>query len=190
MLIYLIHNQHNEVSLFSTEDTITGMPGTLSRHDPVITSTFAMDEVIIADEYIRQSDPQHTLGRQLKDWGAEVVVPLAAGGSLSGVLFLGEKLSGDIYTTDDLALLHILGTEAAIALDNVRHYDEIVLLNEYHERLLQSMQDGVMAIDPDEHGSTFNRAAKQITGITAVDVVGKRLAETGLNQFPYSSLQY
>jgi PAS domain S-box-containing protein len=94
---------------------------------------------------------------------------------------MGEKLSGDVFTSDDIGLLRILGKQAAIALDNVRHYDEMVLLNEYHEKLLQSMQDGVVAVDPAGRVITFNPAAEDITGVKEKEAVGRYLFDIGLS---------
>ena len=160
------------------------LPQALSANELLPIFCLAMDNVLISDELIRQSGPQHLIGQQMKNWGAELVVPLIASGRLGGMLFLGEKLSGDIYTSDDLGLLGILGKQAAIAFDNARHYDEMVLLNEYHERLLHNMQDGVIAIDPEQWIITFNPAAERITGIAADQALGKHLVDIGITQFP------
>ncbi len=46
-----------------------------------------------------------------------------------GFLFLGDKLSGDIYTTQDLQLLHILVQELSIAILNAKAYEEISQFN-------------------------------------------------------------
>lgn len=54
----------------------------------------------------------------------EVVVPLLVKGKLSGAMFLGEKLSQDIYSNTDIGFLEILSHQAALALENAKLYEE------------------------------------------------------------------
>ncbi|MHB9130160.1 MAG: ATP-binding protein [Armatimonadota bacterium] len=160
------------------------LPRSLPEPESVLSYAVSTDEVLVAEELVRQQEPQHGIGQRMKSWNAYVAVPLLAGSRLCGVVFLGEKLSGDVYTVDDIGLLRIIGKQAAIALDNARHYDEVVLMNEYHERLLHIMQDGVIALDPQEHIITFNPTAERITGIDATTALGKTLTGIGMTQLP------
>ncbi|MHB9023587.1 MAG: ATP-binding protein [Armatimonadota bacterium] len=160
------------------------LPKTLSDYDPVLRYAVETDEVLLAEELIRQSNVQHTLGERMKNLGVYVGIPLIAGDRLCGMVFLGDKLSGDVYTSDDVGLLRILGKQAAIALDNARHYDEILQMNDYHQRLLNIMQDGVVALDPNQLIITFNPAAERITGVSAAAATGQRLEDLGITQLP------
>jgi signal transduction histidine kinase len=56
--------------------------------------------------------------------GVEVVVPLVVKGRLNGAMFLGEKLSQDIYSGADLRFLEILSHQAALSLENAKLYEE------------------------------------------------------------------
>lgn len=68
-----------------------------------------------------------------KEWmrarGLRVVIPLLAKGELVGVVTLGEKSSGEIYSTQDLQLLEILAPQAAIAIKNAQRYHQIQEFN-------------------------------------------------------------
>ncbi len=57
--------------------------------------------------------------------GASLCVPSFLRGEMIGFLALGEKLSGERYTTDDLSLLSTLSSNAAIAFENARMYEEL-----------------------------------------------------------------
>ncbi|MFI5240094.1 MAG: ATP-binding protein [Candidatus Saccharimonadia bacterium] len=46
-----------------------------------------------------------------------------------GYLFLGDKLSGEIYSDQDLRLLEILGRELSIAISNAKAYSQIAQFN-------------------------------------------------------------
>ncbi len=160
------------------------VPALIPAQHPVLTYACQADDILVTDELLRQSEPMASYGRQLKSWNAAVLAPLITGSHLCGVVLLGEKTSGDIYTTDDLGLLRILGKQAALALENTRHLHDVLLLNEYHERLLHAMQDGVIALDPAGRIRTFNPTAERITGIAGEIALGKGLREIGLAQLP------
>lgn len=53
---------------------------------------------------------------------AILILPLMLKGSLRGLLSLGDKESGDVYSTTDIDLLQVLCNQAVIALDNARLY--------------------------------------------------------------------
>lgn len=57
--------------------------------------------------------------------GASLCVPSFLRGEMIGFLVLGEKRSGERYTTDDLSLLSTLSSNAAIAFENARMYEEL-----------------------------------------------------------------
>ncbi|HEX2438848.1 MAG TPA: histidine kinase N-terminal 7TM domain-containing protein, partial [Methylomirabilota bacterium] len=51
---------------------------------------------------------------------AALIVPLKVENKLNGILLLGEKLSGEIYDDQELEVLSLLATQAAISLENAR----------------------------------------------------------------------
>ncbi len=55
---------------------------------------------------------------------AALVVPLRLEARLVGLLLVGEKLSGEIFDRDELAMLGVLATQAAVALQNARLYED------------------------------------------------------------------
>jgi signal transduction histidine kinase len=66
---------------------------------------------------------------ELDEVAATVIVPLKVERKLVGVLLLGEKLSGEIFDGDELELLAVLGSQAAVALENARLYEELSASN-------------------------------------------------------------
>jgi signal transduction histidine kinase len=67
--------------------------------------------------------------RWFANLGAEMYVPISAPGRLLGILALGAKLSGDPYTSADVALLCTLAGQTAVALENARLVDDLKRLN-------------------------------------------------------------
>lgn len=68
---------------------------------------------------------------------ASLIVPLKIEANLTGILLVGEKLSGEIFTAQELDVLSVLANQAAIALENARLYEE---LQTSHARLMQASQ--------------------------------------------------
>ena len=62
---------------------------------------------------------------ELDEVDASVIVPLKIERKLVGVLLVGEKLSGEIFNAEELQLLAVLGSQAAVALENARLYEEL-----------------------------------------------------------------
>ena len=67
--------------------------------------------------------------RWFANLGAEVYVPVFAQDRLLGILALGAKLSGNPYTSTDVALLRTLAGQTAVALENARLVDDLQQLN-------------------------------------------------------------
>ena len=66
---------------------------------------------------------------------AVLIVPLKVENKLNGILLLGEKLSGEIYDAQELDMLLLLATQAAISLENARLYENLATSN---ARLLEA----------------------------------------------------
>jgi signal transduction histidine kinase len=66
---------------------------------------------------------------------AALIVPLKVENKLNGILLLGEKLSGEIYDDQELDMLMLLATQAAISPENARLYEGLATSN---ARLLEA----------------------------------------------------
>ncbi|RJO61938.1 hypothetical protein C4544_01510 [candidate division WS5 bacterium] len=83
------------------------------------------DGICIYDELEERSHIKNILRR----YDASIAIPLKSNNSLSGVLFLGEKSSGDMYSAQDIGIFEILGPEITVAVNNARSYEEIQQFN-------------------------------------------------------------
>jgi signal transduction histidine kinase len=61
---------------------------------------------------------------------AAMVLPLLSRETLIGFISLGEKLSGALFTPEDIDLLETLAGQAALALENARTHRALEVLNE------------------------------------------------------------
>jgi signal transduction histidine kinase len=69
--------------------------------------------------------------RLLEEHGVRVSMMLSSREGFIGYLLLGDKLSGNIYSDQDIKLLEILGKELAVAILNARSFAEIAAFNQH-----------------------------------------------------------
>lgn len=79
---------------------------------------------LVADEL-----PDGREKQLMEEFGYRVVMHLRTREEFVGYLLLGDKLSGDIYTSQDLEVLEILSQELAVAISNAKAYEDIAEFN-------------------------------------------------------------
>lgn len=62
---------------------------------------------------------------ELEQIRASLIVPLKIENKLTGILLVGEKLSGEIFDGQELEVLSVLANQVAISLENARLYEEL-----------------------------------------------------------------
>jgi signal transduction histidine kinase len=81
-------------------------------------------EVIVYDEL-----PEDGVKHIMKELNAAVAAPLIAEKDFVGLLLLGEKRSGEVYSQQDLKVVEILAPEISIAVANAQAVDQIEKFN-------------------------------------------------------------
>jgi signal transduction histidine kinase len=74
--------------------------------------------------FIEEARDKH-IKKIMYNLGITVSVPLLVGKKELGVLLLGHKLSGEVYTDQDIKFLEILAPETSVAIENAKAYEEI-----------------------------------------------------------------
>jgi len=84
-------------------------------------------QIIVKEELERFiDDPKNKLiVERLNSMESEVCIPLITRGELIGLINLGKKRSGDMYSHEDLELLANFANQAAVALENARLYEDM-----------------------------------------------------------------
>ncbi len=154
---------------------------------PIVSWLNSTKDILVREEVEDEIDRQTTFdeGTQIRKQSLEDVrdemdrlgisiwVPIVSKDELIGIIALGHKLSGDLFTSEDIRLLGTLSSQTAVALDNARLYDEVVNMKDYSEEILQSMINGVMTVDVRGRIVTYNVMAERITGRRVAEVLGK-----------------
>jgi signal transduction histidine kinase len=119
--------------------------------------------VVSPSEEAAEPDQTHAA---LRAAGVEVVVTLGRRGRLLGLVLLGPRRSGDAYFKNDLGFIESVADLASIALENALLYRQRIQMLEYSDRLLESIDSAVVAIDVEGRITSFNPAATKLLGLS------------------------
>lgn len=142
---------------------------------------FELHAHLVYRAHLAQKDyaQRELLRRALDTVGAEVIVPLHAGGRISGWLFFGHRLTGQPFDQQSLEMLMLLGEQVSTVLENAHLNSEVARQKTLAETLLATIPPGIIACD--EHGLIrwCNPAAESILGLAAADVLNRPLETAG-----------
>lgn len=101
-------------------------PGGLTRISPLTIFLEEVQEPVVREELAVRlpGERGRAIERDMKHFGADVAVPLLSGNVLWAILLVGPKISGDVFTTQDIDLLSTLGAEAASAVVNAQLHED------------------------------------------------------------------
>jgi PAS domain S-box-containing protein len=135
--------------------------------DPLTVRRFAADEV----DYWR-------------DRGVYYFVPCVSKQTTIAVLALGRKDRSEPLSSEDTALLVAVAAQVGTALENGRLYqqvrqqaDEVERMRQFNENVLESLDEGLAVVDPDDRVVRWNRALEALCGLSREEAVGRTLAE-------------
>jgi signal transduction histidine kinase len=103
--------------------------GDLTHNSEIISFMIESEDILIKDELpafeskIGQNGIER-IRRELELFGGEAAAPVFIEGQLSMFLILGEKLSGDMFTREDINLLNTISDQTAIAVKNAGLYKD------------------------------------------------------------------
>jgi PAS domain S-box-containing protein len=138
-------------------------------------------QILILDELSKSFTKEEAMALE-KDFsrlGSKLLIPLLSRGELIGILSLGSKLKGGIYSDEDVNLFQSIGNEAALALENAQLYHEVLVMRDNYEMILQHMDNGVIAADLEEVVVTFNNKAGEILHMEPKEILGQKIDRLG-----------
>jgi len=119
-----------------------------------------------------------------------VLIPLYSGKEILGVLIIFLDTDLKSITTHETDPLSLIGMQAAVALENAHLYQNMTLQNQamnsmksFLESSLESMADGLLAIDLENKITLFNSAAAKLFGPSSVEAIGSNYQEIFPQEF-------
>lgn len=126
------------------------------------------------------------IAAEMERLSAALAVPSFVKNKLVGILTLGEKLSGEPYTMEDIELIATMASEAGIAIENAKLYRDITETKNYLDSIIQNTDDAVITLDLDGHVLSWNAGAEKIFGLPPQETVAHYppfLTESETNDF-------
>lgn len=96
----------------------------------VVLNDAAGEEIFANDPYIIENKPKSVL-----------CVPLVNRGKFIGVLYLENNLISGVFTADRLEVLKIIGSQAAISIDNARLYRDLSIVSDNLKTANEQLED-------------------------------------------------
>lgn len=184
VLTSTLRPERMSIYVFDSEDAefrLAWQDGAIFQHSDIqptaqlVTKLLADRQPAFRDDLSRGTLPgnRSALLADIDRLQAEVVVPLIEQDELIGMLVLGAKRSGDPYFSNDADLLTTLANQAAVAVRNAQTHARVVQVNEEMQKVLETIESGVVAVGPRGRITLFNRAAEKFTGVSAQAVRGQ-----------------
>ncbi len=138
--IYLRERSDTTIYLCHTKDGETAdlLPEQIGEGNPLLEYLLEKRQLIETGEFRHQyghlysdgkiaDENKYQIQKELdKTFQAALIIPLIQKKNLMGFMALGEKKSGDLFTSRDLSLLETLSSQMTTALENVHLYDQMI----------------------------------------------------------------
>ncbi len=132
--LLLWDEQANAYVPYREETSFDDVPhaATIPVSSPVAQWLFEQGQILVKEEV--KVDPRiaqffETTEAALEEIPGSLIVPIKVENKLIAILLLGEKLSGEIFDSEELEVLGVLANQAAISLENARLYDGLSTSN-------------------------------------------------------------
>jgi PAS domain S-box-containing protein len=119
-----------------------------------------------ADEYIRAHHPRSIL-----------CLPLLKQTGLIGIIYLENNLTSSAIARSRIAVIRLLATEAAMALENLHLDSDIRDRDTKTQRIIDSALDAVLSIDERGKITEWNAQAETMFGWKRDEAIGQTLSE-------------
>ncbi len=118
-----------------------------------------------------------------RDAGWHAFVPCVSKEVTIGVLAVGRRGRYEPLSSEDMALLSAVASQAATALENARLYgqlrvkaEEIERLRQFSDSVVESLSDGLLVVDLDDRVLRWNRRLEQLFHCDRTRAIGRRLS--------------
>lgn len=152
--------------------------GAITQDNPLIRKLQWRRDLIIREQLCRlpQSRETREVVELLEGLKADICIPIFSKDTLTGVLFLGSKETGEAFTLEDIEMFNTLSNHIAVAIENAQLYTKVEESKIYQEILLNNLTSGVVAIDLGGRITAFNTRAEKMLGIKTTRALGADLS--------------
>ena len=142
----------------------TGLTGYIIKHRR---SVLLRDSV---DEGIRELGLEMA-GQPSASW---LGVPMMMGERVLGVIIVQHYTTPNVYDESHQVLLETIASQAAIAIENARLFEEVQREKQYSESLVVNSPAAIVVVDTDHNVTSWNPAAEKLFGYSQAEALGRR----------------
>lgn len=148
--IYLYDEQSGNFLLQVSRDRGRVPVSKVDPENPLVKWILLNHDPLVYEEIKRQEQETNNIrykviGENMKILDASVIIPSFLEDKFIGFIVLGEKVSGQIYTADDLNVFQVLASQAALAIENAQFYEEAKEMQEQIAQAEKMATVGTMA---------------------------------------------
>jgi len=148
--VYLYNQDTDEYVLQVSRDKGRVPVPKLSPDNPLISWIMVKREPMIYEEVKRMredtKDPTFVHFEEVMHLlTASVIIPIFLEDKFLGFVVLGDKISGQIYTDEDLSVFQVLASQAALAIENAQFYEDAKEMQEQIAQAEKMATIGTMA---------------------------------------------
>jgi len=182
--VLLQHEDGSHLQLVSVDGSMTGGPQLSRQFSTFLAAALANREFVYVEDLTALLEEFPEDRSLLAEEDLAYFLPLVVKGEVLGLLALGHTISGDYLSSEDLKVLQMLTSHAALALDNALLYrqaharaQEFEQLKNYNENIVQSIKVGVMVVDTDGRVRSWNRSMEETIGLRANEAMRQHVDE-------------
>ncbi len=120
------------------------------------------EDIFTQDDYILREQPKSIL-----------CIPILSQLHLTGILYLENRHSTHAFTQDRVALLKLLASQSAIAIENSKLYQQLNDSRNKYLSLYQNAVEGIFEIDEQGEITNINPAAANLLGYDTIEDLKK-----------------
>ncbi len=121
--------------------------------EDLVLNDAAREDIFTQDEYVVREQPKSIL-----------CIPIQTQSYLTGILYIENDQSTYAFTQDRVSLLKLLASQAAIAIENSKLYQQLNDSRDKYQSLYQNAYEGIFEIDGEGHVTNINPAALNLLG--------------------------
>jgi adenylate cyclase len=151
-------------------ETLEGSSFEISR--TIVNRVRAEGEPILTTN--AQADPRFSAQASVVSYSLRSIlcVPLKVRDKITGVIYSDNRIKAGLFTERDRDLLAAFADQAAMAIENARLFESVVIAKNLMDNVFASIASGVITTDAMDKVTLLNRAAASILGVSAEKSVG------------------
>jgi len=148
--VYLLNRDTNEYVLQISRDKGRIPIPKIQSDNPLIAWIMVQREPLIYEEVKREMEDKadetfKLLEENMRLLTATIIIPSFLEDKIIGFFVLGDKVSGAIYTPEDLNVFQVLASQSALAIENAQFYEEAKEMQEQIAQAEKMATIGTMA---------------------------------------------